>query len=135
MKKSVICVLSLLVAGCTATMCGCHSGQTDSGQSLKTKTDEVILSEDDTPELTPDEDILPELPPDDGDIPTPLPDDGDRPRPPHCCPKPRAKHGDFELLKDEEMRPHHKKRPHHKGAKKMPEEEKPQTGEDNQLNS
>jgi hypothetical protein len=136
MKKLPICILSLLVASSTALIGGCHTGQTDSGQSIKNEPKDIVINDnilpndDDSPEIP--DDILPDMPnimpeiPDDDTLP-PLPEDempapDDLPKPPEC----RKRH----------HRPHHKKPPEDdtEPQEPLPDDENPSTLPENGKN-
>jgi hypothetical protein len=115
MKKSLLFVTALLLVGCSASLCACQSGQTDSGQSLKTQPKEIIQDEtpdDVLPELPPDDDYEIELPPQDGNLPQ-VPPDAQTPPPP--C------HGIHKHRHEAKRKFHRRKHD------KLPEEEKPDT--------
>jgi hypothetical protein len=108
MKKLPICILSLLVASTTALLGGCHTGQTDSGQSIKDEPKGIVINDDidkndenspDIPDTMPETpDVMPELP-DDDTLPEPpeneMPAPDDLPKPPEGGHKHRrhGKHG------------------------------------------
>jgi hypothetical protein len=155
MKKLPICILSLLVASSTALIGGCHTGQTDSGQSIKNEPKDIVINDnilpndDDSPEIP--DDILPDMPnimpeiPDDDTLP-PLPEDempapDDLPKPPECR-KRHHRHSGHGAKFDKYNKDMHHHRPHHKKPPEddtepqepLPDDENPSTLPENGKN-